>query len=336
MLKYALIGFGGLGKLHFKNLLEINKAYPDIKLVAICGADRSTLNQSTSINIGSTSLENVDFSEYAFYDTIEELFENEELDFVISALPTAIHKESSVYALNHGAHVFSEKPMALSIDDCYEMVDTAQKNNKILMIGQCLRFNSVYNKAKEYIDSKIYGRVLRAEFKRYSPLPTWSFNNWLLDRKQSGGCPIDMHVHDVDLINYYFGLPKSVSAYSTSNIVEFENIFTTYEYDNLFVTSAADWSLNQKFPFTSYLLLSFEKAVLEIKGEELVIYTDSEIIHPEIEENDHFYDEISEFIECVINKKESKISSCKSVMDSMRIAYAEISSAEKNGEKVYI
>jgi len=336
MLKYALVGFGGLGKLHFKNLLEIEKERDDIILTAICGADRATLNHAASINIGSTSLEGVDFSKYHFYDTIEELFENEKLDFVITALPTKIHASSAVYALNKGVHVFSEKPMALSFADCEKMVKTAKDNNKVLMIGQCLRFNGTCTKVKEYIDSGIYGKVLRAEFKRYSQLPIWSINNWLLDRKQSGGCPIDLHVHDVDLINYYFGLPKSVSSHTTSNKVELESIFTTYEYDDIFVMSSADWSFPQKYPFNDSMTILFEKAAVVTQGSDITVYTDDEIIKPEVDEENHFMKELKEFIECAISGKESEISNCESVMKSMKIAEAEINSAEKNGEKVTI
>lgn len=336
MLKYALIGFGGLGKLHFKNLLEIEKKRSDIKLVSICGADRSTLTQSTSLNIGSTSLDDVDFSKYTLYDTIEELFDNEKLDFVVTALPTVIHKDSAIYALKHGVHVFSEKPMALSYNDCTEMVKEAEESGKVLMIGQCLRFSGAYEKAKEYVNSGIYGKPLRAEFKRYSQLPTWSFNNWLLDRKQSGGCPIDMHVHDVDMINHFFGIPKAVTSHSTSNKVELESIFTTYEYEDVFVTSAADWSFPQTYPFSASMTILFEKAALVIEGEKLTVYTDDEIITPEYDKTDYFYKELDEFINCAVSGQSSKISNCRSVMNSMKIAEAEIKSAEKNGEKIYL
>lgn len=336
MLKYALLGFGGLGKLHFKNLLKLNEVHRDITLVAICGADKKTITENTKINIGTTVLENVDFSKYKFYDTVDELLENEELDFVISALPTVMHKEVSLKFLNYGIHIFSEKPMALSLSDCEEMVLSAEKSGKVLMIGQCLRFSGIYEKAKEYIDSLVYGRVLRAEFKRYSPLPTWTFNNWILDRKQSGGCPLDMHVHDVDLINHFFGMPKSVKSIATHNKAEFESIFTTYEYDSMLVTAAADWGLPQKFPFDARLLISFEKAALEIVNDTIVIYTDEEVIYPETDEEDYFYKELDEFITCVKENKESKISDCESVKNSIKIVTAEIESAEKNGEKIIV
>lgn len=336
MIKYALLGFGGLGKLHFKNLLKLNEKHKDISLVAICGADKKTLTENTKINIGSTVLDNVDFSKYSFYDTVDELLENEELDFVISALPTVMHKESAVQVLNRGIHIFSEKPMALSLEDCEEMVESAKRADKVLMIGQCLRFSGLYEKVKEYIDNKTFGKVLRAEFKRYSCLPTWTFNNWILDRSQSGGCPLDMHVHDVDIINYFFGMPKSVSSYSTHNKVEFESIFTTYEYDDVFITSAADWGLVQQLPFESRLFISFEKAVVEIVNDKITVYTDEETFTPDVDNEDYFYKELDEFIKCVKSGKNSKISDCDSVKNSIKIVMSEIKSAENNGARIYL
>lgn len=334
MLKYALLGFGGLGKLHFKNLLALEQEMKDISLVAICGADRKTITENMKINLGTTNLEGIDFSKYKFYDTVDELLANEKLDFVISALPSAMHKEVAVKMLENGLHVFSEKPMALCYSDCEQMVESARKNNKILMIGQCLRFDGCYEKAREYINNKTYGRVLRADFKRHSCLPTWTFNNWILDRKQSGGCPIDMHVHDVDLINHFFGLPKAVTSYSTHNRVEFESIFTTYEYDGMLVTSSADWSFPQQFPFAATLLMSFEKATLVIENGEITVYTDDEVIHPEVDKTDYFYKEMTEFISCVKNNTESEISDCESVKNSIKIVTKEIESATLNGKKI--
>ena len=334
MLKYAIVGFGGLGKVHFKNLLTIEEERGDIELVAICGADLGSLSKSTQLNIGNTSLEGIDFSKYNLYESYEELFKNEELDFVVSALPTVIHKDFSVFALERGVHVFSEKPMALSLSDCESMFEAAKNKDKVLMIGQCLRFSGPYIKAKEYIESGEFGKVNRAEFFRYSATPMWGVNHWHLDRKQSGGCPIDLHVHDVDIMNYFFGMPKAVTSHSTHNKSEFENIFTTYEYDDIFVTSAADWSFPQKYPFKPLLTLQFEKAAVEINGDDIMVYTDDEVLKPQIDEEDLFFKEMKEFVECVISNKESKIASCKSVMNSMRIAYAEISSAEQNGKRI--
>ena len=145
-----------------------------------------------------------------------------------------------------------------------------------------------------------------------------------------------MHVHDVDMINYLFGMPKAVTSRSTSNKAELESIFTTYDFDNILVSSAADWSFPQTFEFDSAMTVLFEKAAVVISGSNLTVYTDDEVIKPPIDETDYFYKELSEFIDCAVKGEESKISDCKSVMNSMKIAEAEILSAEADGKKIFI
>ncbi len=330
MKKFALLGFGGLGKSHFKRLLQIEKERGDIQLVAIIGADKKTLAEASKINIGTTDLSDVDFTKYNFYDTVDEFLEKEPVDFVISVLPSTMHAEVSIRCMEKGIDVFSEKPMALNVKDCERMVATAKKTGRLLMIGQCLRYNGAYQKMKEYIDTGVFGKVVRAEFQRYSQLPIWTFNNWILDRKQSGGAPLDFHCHDVDLVNHFFGMPKEVSSVATHNKAEFESIFTRYTFDDdKVVTAHADWSFPQSFPFRSHLLVLFEKAAVEILGDVITVYEDEKSYEPDYDREDHFIKEFRDFIDCVVAGKESEISQAYSVMNSVKIVDAEIRSVEK-------
>ena len=117
-------------------------------------------------------------------------------------LPTYLHEEVAVYAMEKGLDVFSEKPMALTLDGCKHMLDAAEKLGRKLMIGQCLRFSPAFQKLKEYVATEKYGKAYSAEFIRYSQTPLWTWQNWILDPSKSGGCPWDMHVHDVDMMCY--------------------------------------------------------------------------------------------------------------------------------------
>ena len=141
MKKYAIIGFGGLGKVHFLNLLKIEKERGDIKLKAICTSSLDKISKNMELNITSVSMENIDFSKYNLYTDYKEMIEKEELDFVFIALPSHLHAEASVYCLQKGLDVFSEKPMAIMPSDCHLMAETAKKCGRKLMIGQALRFS---------------------------------------------------------------------------------------------------------------------------------------------------------------------------------------------------
>ena len=328
MYRYAIIGFGGLGKLHLGNLINLEKERGDIKLQAICGADEKNFKNNVKINLGTVDLSGIDLENCAFYQDYKELIDVEKPDFIISTVPTYLHKDVAVYALNHGVNVFSEKPMALSIEDCEEMISAAKANNKKLMIGQCLRFDPSFTKLKELVDSKTYGNVCRAEFNRYSQTPLWTWNNWILDPEKSGGCVLDMHIHDVDLINWMFGIPESLHSVITGNKVEREAVFTQYFYKDFLVISNADWSLSQTFPFEAKCLVNFEKATVVIADGKLTVYEDERSYTPEISKDDYFVSEMKTFLDLVIEGKYSPITSAESVAESIKLAIKELKEAK--------
>ena len=329
MLKYGLIGMGGLGKLHLSNLDKIGKERGDICLKAICGATKEDLKKSVGLNIGTVDVSKVNVDNCNFYGDYKELFENEELDFVVAAIPTYLHKEIAVYALEHGVSILSEKPMALTLDGCDRMIEAANKSGMHLMIGHCMRFYSTYSKLKEIVESGIYGKVYRAEFTRYSQMPKWTWNNWILDPEMSGGCPLDLHVHDVDMMNYIFGSPKSLFSTATNKKVELESIFTQYYYeDGMVVISGADWSLPDTYKFNAQCMVNFEKAAAVIKDNELTIYTDDEVIKPELSGESEFISELNAFIDMVKTGEKSKVTSPESIRETVRIIKAEVESAK--------
>lgn len=331
MKNFALLGFGGLGKIHFSNLLEIEKNRGDICLKAIVGADKSSLGKATQINIGAADLSKVDFSRFNFYDTVEQLLENEKLDFVISALPTVMHAETAIKCMENGIDVFSEKPMALTVEDCDRMIACSEKTGKLLMIGQCLRFDGMYNKLKEFVENKTYGKVIRGEFTRYSQLPIWTYKNWILDSGQSGGCPLDFHCHDVDIINHIFGMPDAVYTFGTNDKAELESVFSRFYYPDMVITAKADWSFPQKYPFFAETLIVFEKAVVKINGgETMTVFTDDEIKHIKNDYGDTFKNELSHFIECAVSGKKSTVSTPKSVRNSVYIVSRELVSMKED------
>ena len=310
MLKYAIIGFGGLGKVHFRAYPEVReKACTEIKLTALCDIRESVFHTQTATNLGDEKAD-LNLSAYHIYYSIDDLLDNEELDFVVTALPTYLHAEVAVKILNRGIHVFSEKPMALSEAEAESMVAAAKANHRKLMIGQCCRYEGKYVKLRELIDSGKYGKVLRAEFTRISGSPIWGWENWFMDESRSGGAILDLHVHDVDMIHYIFGMPKSVTSYATNYKCKHDSVVTRYEYDDVLVTSVGEWGCPAGV-FTgggSGAFVKMEQATVVIKGREMMLYpeggTATEVTYPM---NNDYADEVIDFIDCVVNDKISAI-----------------------------
>ena len=329
MLSYAIIGFGGLGKLHLYNLDELSKKRGDFCLKAICGATVESFRQAVNLNLNTVDISHINPDNISFYSDYKELIDREMPDFIISAMPTYMHEEVAVYALKKGIHVFSEKPMALTVDSCRNIMETAEASGAKLMIGHCLRFDPAYAMLKSYIDSGCFGNAYRAEFTRYSKTPKWTYNNWILDPEKSGGCIMDMHIHDVDLINWFFGVPNSLRSDITEHKTKLESVFTHYYYDGLTVMAGADWSMPEKYPFTVRALINFDNATAELKDGKLTVYTDDGIITPKLSEDTCFEMEMEAFLSYVIDDTPCSESNPESIFGSVKIALAEEKSARQ-------
>lgn len=335
MLNYGIVGFGGLGKHHFSHYQTIKeKTNNGVNLVALCDIEDDAFTTAVKTNLNSESAP-MDLSMYNIYKDVDEMIEKEKLDFVITALPTYIHAEVAVKLLNKGIHVLSEKPMALTLEGAEAMLNAARKNNVKLMIGQCVRYMVNYEKAKEIIDSEEYGKVVKASFSRLSQTPTWGWKNWFCDDTLSGGVMLDMHVHDVDFINYVFGMPKSVKSYARTNQTKRDSVITYYEYDDKLVTSDAEWC-QSSYSFKQSFFIKMEKAVLEFAGGKLRLYPEGgEATDIEVEFKHHTVREQLDFINSILTGNDSLINPPEASLNSLRIALAEIKSADTK-EIIYI
>lgn len=323
MKNFAIIGFGGLGKTHFLNLLRHEKERGDICLKAICNDTLETIKNDITINITTATISDIDFSRFNLYTDYKEMVEKENLDFVIVALPTFLHSEVSIYLLNHGIDVLIEKPMAASLLECREMIAAAEKNGRKLMVGHSLRFSQEYKFLKETVINKTYGNPIKAEFARKSPLPSWSFGNWMLDETKSGGCIIDMHVHDVDMMQWLFGSPEEINVAASNNMAPFECTYSIYKYPNFIASIITDWGIQGSFSFTSSFAITFENAYIESVNGNLKIYTNNEVIDGNLIENNELYEEEKEFIEAVVDGKPFKTADVYSVYETMKIVFKE-------------
>ena len=335
MLKFAIIGIGGLGKGHYRNMLELVKTRGDIEITALCDIEYSRFTEQTFTNLDSNSYQ-YDFDKFRLYNDYNEMLEKEKLDCVIIALPTYLHAQAAVTALNKGLHVFSEKPMARTAEQCQNMIDRAKENKKLLMIGQCLRYWPEYVQLKEYIDSREFGNVIRAAFSRFNTIPRWSWQNWMQDFDKSGGAPLDLHIHDVDFINWAFGRPISVTSYSTNKKFKFESIHTTYKYNDILVQSSCDWGLAKSYSFSFTFLVNFEKATVEMKDNIFKVYPEEgDAYSPELKKESAYKKEIIDFIDCIKENRQLTVVTPESAKLSVEIVLQEMNSA-RTGAEVYI
>ena len=132
------------------------------------------------------------------------------VDVISNTLPTQLHKDLTIAALKAGKHVLVEKPMGLAVAECDEMIAAAGQSNRLLMVAHVLRFWPEYVAIADFLKSGALGKPLAATAKRLVGPPRWS--DFFLHPEWSGGGVLDLHVHDLDTLNWLFGTPVTVYA----------------------------------------------------------------------------------------------------------------------------
>lgn len=151
-------------------------------------------------------------------DDFNEILSDPGVDVVHICTPHYTHHELAIEAMEHGKHVFCEKPMAIYPEDARKMIEASEKNRCYLGICFQNRMNPTTVKAKEIIDSGEYGRILsamaRMAWDRHGTYYTES--DWRGKYKtEGGGVIINQAIHTIDLLDYLCGGIRTVTAIAT-------------------------------------------------------------------------------------------------------------------------
>ena len=199
-LRLALIGIGGMGSGH----LACHATNPRVELVALCDIIESrAINGVKKYNLEGTKV----------YTDFKEMIDKEELDAVDIATPNYLHSIIAVYAMEHGCHVFSEKPDAINAAEQLKMKEASEKYGKVLMVMRNNRYYENSQYLKKFIDAGGCGESYcgRCGWIRRRGIP--GKGGWFTTKAQSGGGPlIDLGVHMIDLSIWLMGNPKPVSV----------------------------------------------------------------------------------------------------------------------------
>jgi 1,5-anhydro-D-fructose reductase (1,5-anhydro-D-mannitol-forming) len=324
----GILGMGFMGNCHF-NAYGTNEG---ARVAALCDSDATRLEADAAVagNIASGAPRK-QLSDVKTYTDAARLLADPDVDVVDIALPTYLHAEYAIRALQAGKHVICEKPMAICSADAKKMAAVAKKARRRLFVAQCIRFWPSYATAREVIRSRKYGRVRSAVFTRLSATPTWSWNQWLHNPRKSGSAALDLHIHDSDFILYAFGKPKSVfSRGCGSQQKGFAHIVTTYDYGGTSLIAAEGaWEYAPTFQFSMTFRVAMEKATLELAADGNLRLHDidgTSAVVPVVA-GDGYSHELRHFIDCIANRRATTIVPPDSAVQSVRLIEAEIQSA---------
>ena len=190
--KYGVIGLGWFGEKHCEALSGI----PNVELYALCTRTKPRLRALAK-----------EFDVARTYTSYLEMLADPELEAVSVVTMWDQHVAPALAALQHGKHVFLEKPMASTVLGCQQIVKAAKQTKGFFTVGHICRFNPRYAAAKDAIDAGKIGKIVSAYARRN--IPTF-VGATVLDKI---GPIIGDGVHDTDLILWYTGA-KVVSAYA--------------------------------------------------------------------------------------------------------------------------
>ena len=292
-LKIAIIGYGGIARVHNKSYRSLVCGGWPIELVAVCDRDLSRVRAELDFNLGNN---NAPLPEgVRLYSDIDDLILREEFDIADICLPTFLHKSVSIKLMEAGKHVICEKPMALTSADCDEMVACAEARGVKLMIAHCVRFDAPYRFLKECIDDGRFGAIEGLCLDRHSVYPTWG--EVFKDNSKTGGCTLDTHIHDIDVARFLLGEPDTVSAVELCKPPMYQVNNTTLRFGNVTVVAAGSWDSSYELKFRCGYRARFERASVVYEHSAVkVIPFGGEPYTPELIHCDYTTEELAYFI----------------------------------------
>ena len=230
--RHAVIGLGWFGEKHCEALMAI----PNVEIAALCTRTENRLAEVAG-----------KFGVHKTYTDYHALLADRDIDSVSITTMWDQHAAPTLAALAAGKHVFLEKPMASSAEDCQTIVDAANAASSFFMVGHVCRFNPRYAAAKKEIEDGKIGKIVSMYARRN--LPRWVTED-ILDKI---GPIIGDGVHDTDLMLWY-SQAKIVSAYAqTVNVRGKKNAdlgWTMFKFDSGATGVLEDvWYLPNTTPF---------------------------------------------------------------------------------------
>ncbi|MEM2703327.1 MAG: Gfo/Idh/MocA family oxidoreductase [Candidatus Bathyarchaeia archaeon] len=199
------IGLVGCGVISYAHMNAYSQM-PHAEVIVVCDIVESLAN---------TLAKRYDIKE--IYTDYEKMLKREDIDVVDLCVPTSLHKDFTIKALEAGKHVFCEKPIAATLSEADEIIDSQRKFRRHVLIGHSNRYLPITMRSNEIIQQGLLGEVLitRTAHRFDNPFEKWAQNpeNPKYYWEKGGGPIIDSGIHCADLCNYFLSdSPIYVSA----------------------------------------------------------------------------------------------------------------------------
>lgn len=181
----CLIGAGRAGMIHARNF---KAKVPGARIAAVADpSEQACLAACEELEIDR------------YYLSYQDVLKQDDIDAVVVVSPTKFHRDIVVNAAGAGKHILCEKPMAMTVEECDEMINAAQSSSVKLQIGFMRRFDESFQKAKEAIGSGAIGDIVHIRSLTRGPSKP---REWMYDIEISNGPLAEVNSHDIDCVRW--------------------------------------------------------------------------------------------------------------------------------------
>lgn len=211
MIKFAIVGCGRIAQRHAEHISKRGQ------LVAVCDVVEDKAQQLATT-----------YGAKAYTSYADMLAHEPSIDVIAVCSPNGLHAQHAIDGLKAGFHVLCEKPMGLSVKECGEMMQTAERSNKRLFAIKQNRYNPPVAAVKEIIEDGKLGKVLSVQLSCFWNRNTdYYANSWKGTKDLDGGTLFTQFSHFIDLLYWLIGDVDEVAAYmgnfAHEGIIEFED-----------------------------------------------------------------------------------------------------------------
>lgn len=257
-IKFAIIGYGNIGHRHAEHIIHNKHA----ALIAVCDIVPEKKNElQTGI---------------AFYTNADEMLATINADVVCICTPNYLHEQHSIAALKAGKHVVVEKPMAISVEACNNMIDVATSVNKKIFAVKQNRYNPPVQAVKKLMTSNELGKIYLVQVNCFWNRGDnyYASSDWRGKKAQDGGVLFTQFSHFIDILYYLNGSITEVKGLA-KNYAHTHN--TELDDTGIYVMKATNGSMvNFNFTTCAYqknmegsITIFAEKGTVKIGGQYL-------------------------------------------------------------------
>lgn len=189
-IKFAIIGYGNIGKRHAQHIL----ANAEATLVAVCDLPGFSFDESLP-------------EEVLRFDNVARFLTECKADVINVCTPNYLHHPHTIQSLQSGKHVVCEKPMAVSSLQCEEMIAVANQMQKTIFVVKQNRYNEPVQQVKKLIDDQVLGSIYLVNVNCFWNRNAFYYSegDWRGNKLKDGGCLFTQFSHFVDILYYLFG-----------------------------------------------------------------------------------------------------------------------------------